>query len=218
MDQGDENKPGSGSSGEHLLNLPSPVRPISSSPAPGGEEEPEIDPEKLLKAWEASVSVQLELIRVVEKNEQANIDTRKDNARTRKFVAVMVFAGLACVCIATGLMMRHTRSLLEDAEHARELRIKTDENVRATLRAVRATAVAVGAKVEADAMLTPHAEEKALKAGVQSQTVALEAEKQASDTPAEKHAVDVKLQEVRQKARVLKIDVNNGDAATPEKK
>ena len=63
-------------------------RPVPEAPMSGAT----IDKAKLLKAWDANVQTQRELITVVEKNEKDNEKTRKTSAHTRHFVMGITLA------------------------------------------------------------------------------------------------------------------------------
>jgi hypothetical protein len=155
-------------SGEHMLRLvendpPVGEHKLSDPPATS------IDPGKLLRAWEANVAVQRELIAVVQKNEAENVKMREDNSRTRKLATLSVVVVGLIMGTGTGL------SFAANRESASILRA-TNENVVRTLRVVRASAIALGAKVEADTAMEPEVELSARRKALGAQREALEAE------------------------------------------
>jgi hypothetical protein len=178
-------------SGEHLLSLVEADPPVGEhfvgthSDPPSG-----IDPTKLLRAWEANVAVQRELISVVQKNESANVKMREDNVLTRKIATLCVALVGLIMGISTGLSYATNRDSLSVLR-------ATNENVIRTLRAVRASAIALGAKGEADTAMEPEVELSARRKALGAQREALEAEMVVgSPSPSTAQQLqDVKLRE-----------------------
>lgn len=192
----------SSSSGRHVLKLEQLQKQgqsHSDRPIADGE----LDEQKLYEAWTAMVGVQLELIRVIEKTEQDNEHTRRDNQRTRRFVATLTFVGVALLGLSMVIMLNRQAEQLRAEREASALRIRTHENVASTLRAVRAVARAMGAKIEADAALTPGAESRALKLGVEAQKVAIEAEQAVTRDPRVKQQAERELKTIERKSQEI---------------
>lgn len=189
----------SGKSGEHRLKLASIGSPVSASLPPDAPTPPkgvlsphlqlDIDPAKLLAAWEASVEVQRELIRVVEKAEA-------DNRLTRRLVFAVMLAAAALMMAAGGVSFRRGGVVLALAE-------STHEDVRETLKALRSMTKAHGAQVEAERALTPQADERALEAAVEAQATALDAERKVTADPTARAKAAAELHQVQQ--RLIKI-------------
>lgn len=194
------------SSGDQALEaLESPLtesdRPSSSM---------EIDPKKLITAWESMVAVQRELIAVVQRNEEDNELTRKDNVKTRLIVILVLLVVGALLIVQTTVLVRTDA---RDAERAanveqrddriEELLHKLNGDVGATLAAMRAVTMAMGATVEAQATEDPTAIQNAAEASVEAQKKSLQAEARVAPDPT---AIRHELETVERKAAALKID------------
>lgn len=207
-------------SGEHKLELERTASdpPIVSKKSPSGTptSEPDIDAEKLLKAWSAMTNVNKELIRVVEKNEEDNATTRRSHTKTRWTVV------LACLImlLGTGVHTLQIRQMsLRTADEIATSKKQAVENhriikdvghdVKETLQAVRATAEAVGAKLEADTTNDPEVVEEAEQKALEAQVEALDAEAKVADDPTKKAEAGRKLQVVKEKARLRTIRVES---------
>lgn len=184
----------SSSSGEHRLGILE--SPVTKSDRPSLAE-PTIDQDKLLKAWEALIAVNTELIRVVEKNEADNAVNRSDNAKTRRLVSIATMIAAAIVLWAQARILQRVEHASDLVDKSSKISQQTSTDVGETLKAVRAMAKALGAKVEADAMLTPHAEEKAQAAAVEAQVAAVEAEKKVTTDPVTKAKATEELKELK---------------------
>lgn len=220
----DDKKPSS--SGQHALHLMQAVEdaphPIDVLPAPKAPSVPSvatIDPEKLLGAWSSSTAVLKQLVTVIAATEADNKKTRDDNARTRKVVLSAVFAGCTLLVVLAAnlyfVVRFHTQRTMEVAEAARAITASTAKDVAATLRVMRSVSRALGAKVEADAALTPDAEANAQAAAVEAQVVAAQAEKSVTDDPATKQKATVELEQLKVKAKRLQVHVQVDTDAAP---
>lgn len=207
-------------SGEHKLELERTASdpPIVSKKSPSGtpSTEPEIDAEKLLNAWSAMTTVNKELIRVVEKNEEDNATTRRSHTKTRWTVV------LACLImlLGTGIHTLQIRQMsLRTADEIATSKKQAVENhriikdvghdVKETLQAVRATAEAVGAKLEADTTNDPEVVEEAEQKALEAQVEALDAEAKVADDPTRKAEAGRKLRVVKEKARLRTVRVES---------
>lgn len=212
-------------SGEHKLELERSTSepPIVSEHSPSGTPEPRIDPDKLLRAWSAMTNVNKELIRVVERNEEDNAKTRKSNNRTRLIVLGTCLVMLLGTGVHTWQIRQMSLRTADEIETSKEQAVANHKiikdvggDVKETLQAVRATAEAVGAKLEADTTNDPEAAEEAEKKALEAQAEALDAEAKATDDPTKKAEAGRKLEEVKAKAlrRTVRIEIDSGSLPT----
>jgi len=151
-----------------------------------------IDPDKLLRAWVLMTDVQKQLVRVSQKTEGDNQSTRKHNTWTRVVMLVSVL-GVAAVGYNYS---EENNALLKEV---RASQLTTAEDNAQTLRAVRAVAEAVGAKIEAETTMHPGAEEDAREAAVEAQEEALSAEVVVATDPSARADAVAKLINVRKR-------------------
>jgi len=176
---------------ENAVGVPSKPPPADSG----------IDQDKLLKAWVLMTDVQKQLVRASQRTEGDNRSTRKHNTVTR---VVMLASVLGAVAVGYKYSEENNALLLE----VREQQAKSAADNEATLRAVRAVAEAVGAKIEADTAMHPAAEEEAREKAVEAQEEALAAEVTVASDPSARATAAAKLITVRHRkkhGRVLPV-------------
>lgn len=175
-----DRKLGSHDSGQHVLNLTGDLKaPVKSIPPPEEfadvtptdsplaqrieEARHAIDPDALLRAWHAMVEVLREQIRMSDR-------AMKDNARTRTILAAAL-ALSAAILVGQGVI----GWLQTNADERRAEALELDH--RATMRAMRATVLAIATHEEAEAAGNPRAAHLARSAWLQAQLHVLEAER-----------------------------------------
>lgn len=183
-----------------------PEERVPSDPPPSATTSKRIDVGKLIAAWVAMSSALKATVRAVEKNEGDNKKTRTASTRTRWAVIVSVMVGVGAgyqYTAENNVLLQEIRAQQADMRN-QTADIRKDSE--ATLRAVRAVAEALGAKIEADTAMHPVAEEAARKKAVEAQEEALAAEIMVAEDPNERAQASAKLETLRLRTRTIRVD------------
>lgn len=191
-----------------------PEERVPSDPPPSKEKR--VDVPKLISAWALMSAALKATVRAVEKNEGDNKKTRTASTRTRWAVIVSVVVGVGAgyqYTAENNVLLQEIRSQQADMRN-QTADIRKDSE--ATLRAVRAVAEALGAKIEADTSMHPIAEEAARKKAVEAQEEALAAEVLVAEDVNERAAASAKLETLRLRARTIRVEPEPLDVETTE--
>jgi len=184
--------------------------PLANSPTTYPAVRTEIDPDKLLRAWNANIATMKELIRVVEKCESDNRKTRFSNIITR----VIVIAVLVVVMTVAGFIHVKGRMRVDMAIRIEHNTAVTNAEILETANAVANTiAKASEAQVMSDdlagalngpmyppaAAAGPDSVGAAMQARLEALDAALEVQERVGDIPAKK-AVQAKRELLKKRA------------------
>ena len=189
-----------------------------------------IDTQLLLTAWNASTEVQRDLVSVIERNEKEQKKTRADNEDTRsqvrnrsRLMIGMLLVTCSFALLASGWFARRMYSLELIAKDAQTALEETREETKANnamlhdaLELLRRQAKTHGLEVEkasgGDDTFDERAKQELLKASLQLQVSALEAEQRAARLTKKAPAPSVtkELNQVKARAKRLKVKIETG--------